>query len=157
MEDTMNLNKEIFNSDETLNLNEDVLKKLSSLFPAQVEILGTFYHIELKKFDEDPAFKRDHVDGYCSEPDKRIVVCIASTLPYEESESLAYYTNVMKQTLRHEIVHAYLNECGLMSCSYPCRGGWARNEEMVDWIANLGEKINRTWLETGCTVLAVIP
>ena len=34
------------------------------------------------------------------------------------------------KTLRHEIIHAVLGECGLRGCSE-----WAENEEKVDWFA----------------------
>lgn len=35
-----------------------------------------------------------------------------------------------KSISRHEIIHAFLDESGLMNSSE-----WARNEEMVDWFA----------------------
>ena len=41
----------------------------------------------------------------------------------------------MQETLRHEIVHAFFNESGLKESSNGCESGWAKNEEMVDWIA----------------------
>lgn len=50
--------------------------------------------------------------------------------------------------LRHEIVHAFLSECGLNECSgeTDC---WARNETMVDWFARMGERIYRAWEAAG--------
>ncbi|WP_461218455.1 hypothetical protein [Lapidilactobacillus salsurivasis] len=42
-------------------------------------------------------------------------------------EDLEVYT---RKTLRHELIHAFLYESGLDANSE-----WARNEEIVDWIA----------------------
>lgn len=55
----------------------------------------------------------------------------------------------MKQVLRHEIVHAFLNESGLVYNSNFSMQGWATNEEMVDWIAWNGEKLHKAWKEAG--------
>lgn len=64
----------------------------------------------------------------------------------DEHESADLY---QKYTLRHEIVHAFLNESGLMDCSFSVDHPWAKNEEMIDWIALQGEKIYRAWQEVG--------
>ena len=47
-----------------------------------------------------------------------------------------------KEVLRHELVHAFLDECGLAESS---GGMWAVNEEMVDWIARVGPKLFDAW------------
>lgn len=51
--------------------------------------------------------------------------------------------------LRHEIVHAFFNESGLKDNSTHMEGPWAKNEEMVDWIAVQGTKIYKAWEEAG--------
>ena len=52
-------------------------------------------------------------------------------------------------TLRHEVIHAFLNESGLTSSSngVDC---WALNEEMVDWIAIQYPKIRKVFQQLGC-------
>lgn len=55
-----------------------------------------------------------------------------------------------KETLRHEIVHAFFNESGLADSSSTVEGAWAKNEEMVDWIALQGPKLCAAWKEAGC-------
>ena len=52
-----------------------------------------------------------------------------------------------KQTIRHEIVHAFFDESGLMDSSSIVDCPWSKNEEMVDWIANQGMKIYKAWQE----------
>lgn len=44
------------------------------------------------------------------------------------------------QVIRHEIVHAFLHESGLDSNT-----NWARNEEIVDWIAIQFPKLEKTF------------
>ena len=56
---------------------------------------------------------------------------------------------LVKQVLKHEIVHAFLVESGLAFSSHSIVGAWAMNEEMVDWIAWNGEKLYKAWKEAG--------
>ena len=51
--------------------------------------------------------------------------------------------------LRHEIVHAFLFESGLAESSFST-DAWAKNEEMIDWIAFTGPKIVAAWQKAGC-------
>lgn len=56
----------------------------------------------------------------------------------EEKDSYA------KSCLRHEIVHAFLNESGLKESASKC-DIWSKNEEMVDWIAIQFPKILKVY------------
>ena len=51
-----------------------------------------------------------------------------------------------KQVLRHEIVHAFLFESGLDINSNKSEE-WARNEEMIDWLAIQFHKIEKVFKE----------
>lgn len=113
-----------------------------------VNVLGTSYLITTKKYDEDEYFKRCDCSGYCSGALKEIVLCEMSGYPGWEDESQEVQDIQTKETLRHEIVHAFFNESGL-SCSSGQTDAWARNEEMVDWIALQGPKIYKAWQEAG--------
>ena len=48
-----------------------------------------------------------------------------------------------------EVCFAFFNESGLASSSFGIEGPWAKNEEMVDWIALQGPKIYKVWEEAG--------
>lgn len=50
----------------------------------------------------------------------------------------------VRKVKRHEIVHAFLCECGLAECSGDT-GAWAMNETMVDWFARVGQKVWKAW------------
>jgi hypothetical protein len=72
-----------------------------------------------------------------------------STYEGWEQESQKTIEIAQKQTLRHEIVHAFFNESGLSDSSASPANGWAKFEEMVDWIAIQGPKIYAAWHEAG--------
>lgn len=114
-----------------------------------VNILGTIYEIVTRKYHEDGYFEAERICGYCDELMKRIVIGQISTFPNWENEEQERCNVMGKQTLRHEIVHAFLTESGLSSSSGQYENGWAKNEEMVDWMALQGPKIYNAWLEVG--------
>lgn len=102
---------------------------------AKIDVLGTEYSIAMWAYDEKPIFKNKSIDGYCDSISKEIAICDMKTYPGYEEETTAYCNQVEKQVLRHEIVHAFFNESGLQDSCLQYSGGWAKNEEMVDWIA----------------------
>lgn len=111
-----------------------------------VNILGTEYKIEVHKISEDDLLKKNNWAGYCYEELKRIVVADMTEKEYfdmSQKEQDVY----RKRTLRHEIIHAFLNESGLSDNSNVPGGGWAKNEEMVDWIALQFPKILKVFIE----------
>lgn len=113
-----------------------------------LNILGTEYALCIKKYDEDEEFKRLGCGGYCAWLEHQIVICDMHTYPGWENETEQSLAIQQKQTLRHEIVHAFLNESGLADNSNGV-DAWARNEEMVDWFALQGPKIYKIWREVG--------
>jgi hypothetical protein len=115
----------------------------------KINILGTEYSLIVKKFSEDEAFERRSIAGYCDGFSKQIVVCDMSTYKGLEHEPIESVRLAQKQTVRHEIVHAFFNESGLMDNSLVYEGPWVHNEEAVDWIANQGEKILAAWQKAG--------
>lgn len=78
-----------------------------------VTILGTEYTIIVKKYHEDDAFERLNIDGYCDGQTKSIVLCDMSTYKGWEHEPKETIEISQKQTLRHEIVHAFLMKVDL--------------------------------------------
>lgn len=114
-----------------------------------VNVLGTEYKIIVKKYDED-VFKEKQIDGYCNGFTKEIAVCDLTTKEDWKIESKETITECQKQILRHEIVHAFLNESGLQANAHNNDNSWAYNEEMVDWIALQGLKIYNAWKQAEC-------
>lgn len=114
-----------------------------------INVLGTEYTITVKKYDDDENFSRDSIDGYCYSHSRQIVVCDMSTYKGWDHEPQNICEMQQKETLRHEIVHAFFHESGLKCNSNSVDGAWARNEEMVDWFAIQGPKIYKAWQEAG--------
>lgn len=111
----------------------------------KVNILGTVYRIERHKREEDPKIF-DESDGYVDTSTKLIVV-----EDFQETiQSKSNLKEYAKQVIRHEIIHAFLFESGLDASSLHFGGGWATNEELVDWIAVQAPKLMRAFQECDC-------
>lgn len=105
----------------------------------EIKILGENWKIEQRTKNTDIRLR--NCDGYCDSTIKTIV--IDDMKPNDNTvNDLEHYK---KQVIRHEIIHAFLDESGLM-----CSSEWARNEEMVDWMAIQIGKIVNAMLEVGC-------
>lgn len=115
----------------------------------RVNILGTPYEIIRKTYEEEPVFGSSHIDGYQNGFTHKIVVCDMHTHPAWKDEDEATVQECHKQTLRHEIVHAFFDESGLAYSTLHYEGAWSKNEELVDWIALQGPKIYKAWEEAG--------
>ena len=110
-----------------------------------LNILGTEY--ELKK-NVDPKELGEDVAGYCDSISRKIVIADIGKLSGGWSEASKEEQKQKEAvTIRHEIIHAYLDESGLQQNTHCPKEGWARNEEMVDWFAIMAPKIIRTFNE----------
>lgn len=107
-----------------------------------VSILGTEYIILLNNPDENPVLK--NLAGYCSNNTKELV--INNNLEYFKGKTDEWIANDIKSTIRHELIHAFFNESGLV-ISAVYSDGWAKNEEMVDWWSVQSPKIFKTFTE----------
>lgn len=115
-----------------------------------VRVLGETYSVIKKDYKDDEAFERNQISGYCDGLQKMIVYCNMDTYKDWDHEPEGTKRACEKQTLRHEIVHAFFNESGLMECAHATEVAFSKDEELVDWIANQGAKIYRAWEEVGC-------
>ena len=97
----------------------------------KIDILGTEYRIETHKVSEDSYMEKKGLAGYCEEENKLIVVADMSEEKYFVGMDEKAQEIYRKKTLRHEIMHAFLNESGLSDSSNRFDGAWAKNEEMV--------------------------
>ena len=114
-----------------------------------VNVLGTKYLIRRVDSGEDEYMEKMHFGGYCDGDTKEIVVLNLKSIPDWANEKSEKISVMEKCTLRHEIVHAFLNESGLEWNTFSAEKAWAKNEEMVDWIALQGPKIVEAWQKVG--------
>ena len=112
----------------------------------KVNILGTEYLIRKMSYKEEPDFEKRGIDGYCDSYIGLIVYCDLDTDKRWDGETDATKRICERSTLRHEIIHAFLDQSGLRESSSDVNG-WARNEEMVDWFAIQSPKIFEVFKE----------
>ena len=118
--------------------------KTNTMRPKEISILGTKYKIFYDSEKCDP--KMAGADGYVERFLKEIH--INSELydeEYRNNPSVAGGLEIhIPSVFRHEIIHAFLFECGLWeNC------GWATNEEMTDWFAKQFPKIQKVFKQLG--------
>ena len=115
----------------------------------KIDVLGTSYTIRRVNTGEDSPLDRNHYAGYCDPVLKEIVILnLQSTDAYKDDQP-ARIAAQEKETIRHELVHAFLDESGLRDSSLVLESGWAGNEEMVDWIALMHSKLHTAFEAAG--------
>lgn len=106
----------------------------------KVNIMGAEYTL---KVCDDEKRLGEHCDGLCDETTKELLV--KSYREYLDDPTCKQNLQVqVEKNKRHEVIHAFLFECGLAENS-----GWAQNEEMVDWFAIQAPKIFKVFQELG--------
>lgn len=91
-----------------------------------VPILGEEYKINTKVSIYEDEYLQE-VMGYCDSSIKEIVVAQLNTNTVGSLKNMKLFED---KIVRHEIIHAFLNESGLGECS-----DWAKEEEMIDFFA----------------------
>ena len=102
-----------------------------------VNVLGTDYII--RESDKVNDTTLETCDGYCDTSVKTIVIDIFQPSPGALEDLDSY----RKKVMRHELTHAFLHESGLSGNS------WAKDEEVVDWIALQFPKLLKVFEQCG--------
>lgn len=114
----------------------------------KVNILGTTYAVHTSvDVNSDPSLK--NLFGYCCATERKIVIADMNTIENWKGESNESKAEIVRQTMRHELIHAFLAESGLRGSTNDVQA-WATNEEMVDWIAIQYPKMKKIFAELGC-------
>ena len=116
----------------------------------KVDVLGTKYTIKQVDAGKDEYMEKMSFGGYCDCGEKEIVILNMRTCPGWEKDTEAIIKDKENEILRHELIHAFLNESGLQHNSHIPDKAWAKNEEMVDWFAIQMPKIIKAYKEVGC-------
>lgn len=116
----------------------------------KIDILGTPYIIKRVDDGQDEYMEKMSFGGYCDGLNKEIVILnLKSTAEWRNDSDCAIKAQEA-ETMRHEIIHAFLNESGLQWSSFVPDKAWAKNEEMIDWIALQFPKILKAFKEADC-------
>ena len=109
----------------------------------QIRILGNLWTIRSGTHETDKELD-DYTGGVTDVTSREIIV---KDIPADEVEMRNEPSNI-RRIIRHEIIHAFLYECGLYQ-NASGSGAWPMNEEMVDWIAIQHEKLHRAFRDAG--------
>ena len=143
--------KEIRSCDVERGTGIDQLYEFSQKLNSNVFILGTRYTIIITKdIEHYPILEKN--SGYVDYSIKTIVIKYVDYDVKRMKNGLYILTEI----IRHEIIHAFLYESGLDSCSNVFEGPWATNEELVDFFAIQLPKIVKTCMDIGTVVLQPI-
>lgn len=116
----------------------------------RINILGTTYTVSRVKKGQDTYMDKMGFAGYCCDVEKKIVILDLKSVPAYKDDTDEYRKKCEDNTLRHEVIHAFLNESGLAWNSFPQEKAWAKNEEMVDWFAIQFPRILEVYRKLGC-------
>jgi hypothetical protein len=108
-----------------------------------VTVLGTEYTIRREKKESCDILQNG--SGVCDTSTKILWISDNGEPTPETKQDLAVFE---KQTLRHEIVHAFMFESGLATNSHDI-DAWAEDEELIDWIAIQSPKMFKAFEEAG--------
>ena len=97
-------------------------------------MLGTEYELRVLAREEDPNL--EECDGYCDPTTKKLVVLDYRPTQARDIQNAEVY---IRQTKRHEIIHAFLFESGLGSDWE--HKPYGQEETTVDWMARQFPKL----------------
>lgn len=108
-----------------------------------VTVLGTKYTIRYEK-KENCNLLGDS-SGICDTSTKTIYIANNGEPTPDMKQDIRAYE---RQTLRHEIVHAFMHESGL-SNNGPATDAWPEDEPLMDWIAIQHSKLHKAFKKAG--------
>lgn len=95
----------------------------------KVDILGTRYSVYRVASGENEYMEKLHYGGLCTTIDHRIYILDLSTTEGWGGETEEVRKSMEACTLRHEVIHAFLNESGLQWNSFAPENAWAKTKK----------------------------
>ena len=102
----------------------------------KVNVLGQDYDIII-----DDKLKDKNKDGECLMYEKEIHIRAVQDM-LEQDASMSSKVKSQNETLRHELIHAFFFEAGLID--------YCSDETLVDFIAQQFPKLQKIFTDTGC-------
>ncbi len=106
----------------------------------KINVLGTEYEVELLD-EQNETMKLLNCVGYTDKTTKEIKSRLYKNESLADNQNPKVNTNI---TLRHELIHAFLYECGIDI------GVQFHNEECVDFFAMQFPKLAKLFEDAGC-------
>lgn len=126
------------NDNETTNAEQKEIAIDEEECMCTVNIKGREWNFHIMSREELPDFY--NCEGETFVEQKEIAICGEALINHYKAGAHEEIQNC----IRHEVIHAYLYECGLFASTIPFEKGWALNEEMVDWFASQMPLIEKT-------------
>lgn len=108
----------------------------------KLNVLGTDYTVEILPVHDDAELALGLCSGYCDRFSKRIVISDYRSYAEYTDADFKHFREIELSIARHEIIHAFIYESGLSTCTH-VPPNWAENEEMVDWFSLQWSKISK--------------
>jgi hypothetical protein len=106
----------------------------------KVNILGTDYEIRKLSESEYPKLKISEANGLAELYSKELI--IDSEMNGNTGKEYANFKGFEDKVIRHEIVHAFFHESGLVD--------YCADEELVNWLALQLPKIMKAFKDADC-------
>ena len=106
----------------------------------KVSILGQKYIIRKLTDSEYPKLGKLEANGLAELYSKELI--INSEMNPKSGQEYANFDDFEKKVIRHEIIHAFFHEAGLMD--------YCSDETLVDWLALQMPKIKKAMKDTNC-------
>lgn len=108
-----------------------------------VNILGTEYTLHICPDSKDKRFEQLNCDGFCDYSTKELFVSNYKDNLANREISVYDPRYIIRNAIRHEMVHAFLFESGL-GCDWEHKT-FGHEETTVDWIAKQLEKMHEAY------------
>lgn len=112
-----------------------------------INILGTEYKF-IDKVERGKDLDLENNFGICCYYQKVIKIVDIDTVAACDNETRFDKESLRKETIRHELIHAFIYESGLRDSSHSPQN-WGQDEEIIDWFAVQMPKIFKIMTELG--------
>ena len=106
----------------------------------EINILGTNYEIKKLSESDYPKLKTLDANGLAELYSKQLI--INSEMNRQTGNEYANFEGYENKTIRHEIIHAFFHESGLVD--------YCQDEDLVNWLALQAPKMIKAFQEANC-------
>lgn len=106
----------------------------------KINILGTEYEIRKLSESEYPKLRLAEANGLAELYSKELI--INKDMNPNSGKEYANFEEFENKVIRHEIVHAFFHESGLID--------YCADEDLVNWISLQSPKLMKAFQEAGC-------
>ncbi len=99
------------------------------------DVLGSKWTLWFEDESSSPRYQKHN--GWCDNSTKQCHVCYRTKNEMMPENPYEFYNSIA----RHEIIHAFLYESGIVNAAIIRTNKWCKDEMMIDWMAAQMPKI----------------